>query len=498
MNPGPLVEAEGIVVRFGSTEALKGVDIALGPGEVHGLVGENGAGKSTLGKVIAGVVQPTSGEVRVGGVAPGPTSPKDALSKGIALIHQEPLTFPDLSVAENVFIGHQPTGALGLMSWAEMRRKAQALLDSLGVRLRPDALVRGLSIADQQMVELAAALSHDARVLIMDETTASITPNEVAQLFGIVRRLRDSGCAIAFVSHRLEEIFEICDRVTVLRDGAKIGERKISDTNVGEVVHMMVGRSVESLGFPSEREPGEALLEVRGLTLRGAFQNIDFTLRAGEIVGLAGLVGAGRTELAEAIFGARPIDSGDVLVRSKPTRIRSPRDAIRAGIAMSPEDRQHDGLLLPQSVSRNSSLALLPKLFPTGWLNEKRENALASEYAQRLRTAMRSVAQPVRELSGGNQQKVVLAKWLATQPSVLIVDEPTRGVDIGAKAEVHRVMRDLANSGIAILMISSDLPEVLSMSDRILVMRQGRMVCEIPGPEASAESVMLAAAGGTT
>lgn len=492
-----LITASGLRMAFGGVEVVKGVDIELRAGEVHAIMGENGAGKSTVAKMVAGVYRPTGGTIRLRGQETQMESPRHALELGIALIHQEPLTFPDLTVAENIFVGHQPArGPLKSIDWREMNRCAEELLASLGAKIDPKVLAGGLSVADQQMIELASALSHDAKVLLMDETTASLTPKEVAELFEIVRRLRDEGRAITFVSHRLSEIFDICDRITIMRDGEKVGERMIRDTSIPEVVSLMVGRDVPPpTPRPAPSTTVAPILKVSGLSKRGRFENISFELRPGEIVALAGLVGAGRTDVCEIIFGAARPTAGEIEVRGAKVTIKNPRDAIRNGLAMVPEDRQHAGLLLPMSIAHNATLPTLKRTSPGGWLSEKRERATAEEFAKKLRTALRSVEQPVKELSGGNQQKIVLAKWLMTEPKILILDEPTRGVDVGAKEEIHRLIRELVDQGMAVLMVSSDLTEVLELSDRILVMREGRLVAEFAQAQATPDSVMFAATG---
>ena len=483
-------------MAFGGVEVLKGIDIDLYPGEVHGLIGENGAGKSTMGKLIAGVYRPTGGTLTIAGQARTLANPRQAMELGVALIHQEPLTFPDLDVAENIFIGRQPTRGFRQIDWKTMVHRAGELLNSLGVNLDPKAKVQGLSVADQQMVELAAALSQNAKVLILDETTASLTPKEVEELFVIVRRLRDQGCAIAFVSHRLDEVFSICDRITVLRDGEKVGERDPLQSDIPEIIRMMVGRELASEKFvPAAGVAGTPMLQVEKLCQGETFTNISFAVKSGEIVGLAGLVGAGRTDVARALFGITQPTSGSIRVAGKAVSISNPKSAMAEGLALVPEDRQHHGLLMPVSIAENACLAILRSLSKMGWVNRKAIKANAEEYADKLRIAMRNVNQPVRDLSGGNQQKVVLSKWLLTKPKVLILDEPTRGVDVGAKAEVHRLMRELADAGLAILMISSDLQEVLAISERVLVMREGRIVREFAPGEATQENIMLAATG---
>jgi rhamnose transport system ATP-binding protein len=482
-------------MAFGGVEVLKGVSVRLQPGEVHGIVGENGAGKSTLAKLIAGVHQPTGGRIEIDGQADTLPNPKSAIKRGIALIHQEPLSFPDLDVAENIFVGRLPMAG-GRVDWRSMYDQASEILRTLGVKINPRAKLRGMSVADQQMVELAAALSQDAQVLLMDETTAPLTPKETAELFGIVRRLKEQGKAIAFVSHHLDEVFEICDRITVLRDGEHVGEVIPSQSSVDEVVRLMIGRTLEKdlhADLPAV-PPGKPVLQVEGLTVHGRFRDVGFDLRPGEILGVAGLVGAGRTDVARALFGITKPDGGSILIGGESVRFRSPAEAMRHGLVMVPEDRQHHGLLLPMTISQNATLAVLRDLSKLGWMSERRQRRDSEEIVGRMNIAMRDVGQVVRELSGGNQQKVVLAKWLMSRPKILILDEPTRGVDVGAKAQVHALIRELAAGGMAILMISSDLPEVLAMSDRILVMREGRIAATLERGVDS-EAVMRAATG---
>ena len=492
-----MLAARGVGKSFGDVRVLDGIDVAIRGGEVHTIMGENGAGKSTLMKILAGVHRPDGGEVLVDGKPTAVASPRAASDLGIRLIHQEPLSFGDLSVAENIFLGHGlPRGRLGQIDWRAMRREAARLLTELGVELDPRAKLRGLSIADQQTVELAAALSTDARVLLMDEPTAALTPAEVERLFGIVRGLRDRGVAVVFVSHRLPEVFEISDRITVLRDGNFIGTHNTAETTPDEIIRMMVGRELGEMYAKPDAAIGEPLLEVSALTRRGEFEDVSLTVRAGEIVGLAGLVGAGRTEVARAVFGATRADAGSVRVNGEQVRVRSPHDAIHRGIAYVPEDRQQHGLVLPMSIASNTSLARLADVSSASWLSQAKERAIGKKWADQLKTRLASVTQPAGDLSGGNQQKVVLGKWLQTEPRVLIVDEPTRGIDVGAKAEVHRLLAELAGQGKAVLMISSDLPEVLAMSDRVLVMGGGRITGEFARGEATQESIMAAAVKG--
>ncbi len=482
-------------MAFGGVAVLKNASVTLRAGEVHALVGENGAGKSTLAKCIGGVYTPKAGTIYVNGEPTLLPNPRAAIHQGIALIHQEPLTFADLTVAENIFIGHQPRTIAGV-DWSTMVRRSSEILQSLGVRINPRAKVRGLSIADQQMVEMAAALSQDAKVFLMDETTAALTPSEVKDLFRIMRQLRDQGAALAFIGHRMEEIFQICDRITILRDGEIVGERVTGETTIPEILRLMVGRPMEAL-FAKEvkHEVGEPVLEVKDLCRAGEFENINFKVRAGEIVGLAGLVGAGRTEVSRAVFGVAPPDSGQILIKGQSVKITGPRKAMKQGLALVPEDRQHDGVLMPMSVWQNCTLAVADRMSRLGWLRDGAGKKATHEYVQKLRVRLRAINQPIRELSGGNQQKIVLAKWLLTKPRVMILDEPTRGIDIGAKAEVHKLISELASTGMAVLMISSELPEVLAMSDRILVMREGKIVKELARSEATPERVIVAATG---
>jgi rhamnose transport system ATP-binding protein len=469
------------------------VSLDLLPGEVHALVGENGAGKSTLVKILAGVHQPDSGTIWLDGEETTIHGPAQSRALGLAVVHQEPRLFPDLTVAENVFIGHAPRGTFGV-DWGAMRRDAKAIFDGLGVRMDVGAVVRGLSMADQQLIEIAKALSFDARVLILDEPTASLSAHEVERLFAIVRQTRDRGVAVLFVSHRLEEVFDLCDRATVFRDGRHVITAATSALTTADLVRHMVGRTVSL--FPKvESSIGEVLLEVRHLSRETTFRDVSFSVRAGEIVGMAGLVGAGRTEVARVLFGIdRPAD-GEVLLDGRPVTFDSPSAAMRAGIAYVPEDRHQDGLVLDFSIASNVSLPILPRLFPGLFVRGPAERITASRYVDQLQIRTTGVGQQVAALSGGNQQKVVLAKWLATEPRILILDEPTRGIDIGAKVEVHRIISELAASGLGILLISSDLPEVLAMSDRILVMHEGLITAEIERADASEERVMFAATG---
>jgi rhamnose transport system ATP-binding protein len=490
----PRAELRGISKRFAATQALDDVSLDLLPGEVHALVGENGAGKSTLVKILAGIHQPDSGTILLDGEPIQIAGPARARALGIAVVHQEPRLFPDLTVAENVFIGHAPSGRLGTIDWGSTRRSAQAVFDQLGVHFDVGAPVRGLSMADQQLIEIAKSLSVEARLLILDEPTASLSAHEVERLFTIVRRLRDRGVSVLFVSHRLDEVFDLCDRATVFRDGRHVITTSTSELTTADLVRHMVGRTVSL--FPKVETPiGDVLLEVEGLTRVGVFREIGFSVRAGEIVGFAGLVGAGRTEVARVLFGIDRRDEGEIRLGGHAVTFASPSEAMDAGIAYLPEDRHQEGLVLDFSIAQNVTLPILPRLFPRLLVRSSTERRVADEYTKQFDVRMTGVDQLAGALSGGNQQKVVLAKWLASKPRVLILDEPTRGIDIGAKVEVHRIISELAASGLGIILISSDLPEVLAMSDRILVLHEGRITAEIPRGRATEERVMFAATG---
>lgn len=488
----PVLSASGIYKSFGGVHALEDVRFEAAAGEVHALLGENGAGKSTLIKIFTGVHQPDAGELRLNGEVVRFAGPRDARDAGIAAIYQEPSLFPDLTISENIFIGRQPTRR-GSVAWRRMADDASALLQTLGVKLEPNTKARHLSVAQQQMVEIARALSINARTLIMDEPTSSLTLAEVAELFEIVRRLREQGTAIIFISHRLEELFQIADRVTILRDGHYVDTKPIREVTTDSLIQMMVGRTLVDLFPKLEVEPGAPLLEVEGLSRAGKFHDVSLQVRAGEIVGMAGLVGAGRTDVACALFGVEPATSGTIRVDGKAVAITSPQQALSLGLAYVPEDRQHHGLVLPMSIAQNVTLPILRRLRRGPFFDSGSEGAIAEAASDRMEVKRAGTWQRARELSGGNQQKVVLAKWLETKPRILILDEPTRGIDVGTKASVHALMSQLASEGLAILMISSELPEVLGMSDRIIVMREGRVTAELSRAEATQERVMLAA-----
>ncbi|AUH45255.1 sugar ABC transporter ATP-binding protein [Streptomyces sp. CMB-StM0423] len=495
MTEVPVLAARGLSKSFGAVRALEDVSLTLHAGEAHALAGENGAGKSTLIKTLAGVHRPDAGRLLLDDAPVAFHGPADARDAGIAVIYQEPTLFPDLSIAENIFMGRQPRRTLRRIDRASVHDATAALMRRLGVDLDPDRPARGLSIADQQIVEIAKALSFDARVLIMDEPTAALTGSETARLFAVVEALRAEGAAVLFISHRLEEIFRLCHRVTTLRDGRWIATDEVAALTEDDLVRRMVGRDLDELYPKQDAELGETALSVRRLTREGVFHDVSFDVRRGEIVALAGLVGAGRSEVVQAAFGVDTPDAGEVHVAGRPLRRGSPTAAMDAGVALVPEDRRQRGLVMEMSIERNIGLTGLGRLGSAGLVKRSLERGRAADWAAKLRLKYGRLSDDVGVLSGGNQQKVVLAKWLATEPSVLIVDEPTRGIDVGTKAEVHRLLSELAAGGLAVLMVSSDLPEVLGMADRVLVMHEGRLVAEIPRAEATEESVMTAATG---
>ncbi|KAB0679598.1 sugar ABC transporter ATP-binding protein [Aureimonas leprariae] len=486
----PIVALAGVSKSFGPVSVLRGVDFDVRPGEVHALMGENGAGKSTMIRIMSGAHRADEGRLLVDGGERRFASPREAQGAGLAVVHQELLLFPSLTVAENVFLGHAPRTGIGTVDWAKVRTGARALLDRLDCPdLDVDAKVSKLSVANRQRVEIARALSRNARVLVMDEPTAALAEADVRRLLDVVRSLRREGVAIVYVSHRMNEIFEIADRVTVLRDGKTVATKPIAEVTEASLVSMMVGRDIDQL-FPKETVPiGEVVLKVEKLASGTAVRDVSFDLRAGEILGLAGLVGSGRTETAEAIFGVRPVNAGTITLSGKPLKISSVAEAIAAGIGYVPEDRALHGLVRPQSIRENVSMAVLPRLTRGSVVDARRVTEMAADAIKRFAIRARGPKQIVSQLSGGNQQKVVLAKWLATDPRVLILDEPTRGVDVGAKTEIHRLMTELARQGIAILMISSELPEVLGMSDRVAVMNAGRLVATFDRQDATPDAV---------
>jgi rhamnose transport system ATP-binding protein len=483
-----------IAKRFGATQALDDVSLALRPGEVHALLGENGAGKSTLIKIMTGVHQPDRGEIRLAGSPVVIGSAAAAQRHGIAAIYQEPLLFPDLNVAENIFISHQGRGAL--TDWRGMVREAERILASLGVALDVRSPARGLTLAAQQSVEIAKAISLNVRVLIMDEPTASLSSHEVANLFRLIRDLRGKGVAILFVSHRMEEVFQIADTVSVFRDGRHISTRPVAEVTPRSAIADMVGREMGLLQQRPAAPRGDRLLAVHDLARAGVFEGVSFDLHRGEVLGFAGLIGAGRTDIGLALFGIEPATAGTIRLHDSERTIRSPRQAMALGIAYVSEDRRQLGLSLPMSIAANITLPVLARyLTRLGLIRSGQERATAEAFRKRLAIRTPSVDLPAGKLSGGNQQKVMLSKWLNTHPALLILDEPTRGIDVGAKAEVHAMIAELAREGIGIILISSDLPEVLAISDRVLVMREGRQMAILDREQADSQTVMAAAMG---
>jgi inositol transport system ATP-binding protein len=494
-----LLKMTGINKQFPGVKALQDVSLMIAPSEVHGLIGENGAGKSTLIKIIAGVYPQDSGTIELDGRPVQIESPQRAQQLGIVTIYQEFNLVPSLTIAENIFIGREPKRA-GFLDWGALMRQTQSLLERLGLELSAKQMVRSLSVAEQQMVEIARALSMQSRLIIMDEPTSALSEGEVERLFRIIRDLKAQGISIIFVSHRLEEVKHICDRITVLRDGRNVDTAKVQDVTIDDIIRMMVGRAVDDLFHRSKgTQIGEVVMRVSGLSRHSDAQathvrsldNISFEVRRGEILGLAGLMGAGRTEVARAIFGADPIDSGSIMIEGQRVVIRSPEDAIRGGIGLVPEDRKQQGIFRAMAVRENLTIAALKQLSRAlGFVQFHEERRLMEEYRSALKIRMSSPEQRIANLSGGNQQKVIIARWMALKPKVLIVDEPTRGIDIAAKAEVHLLLDQMAQQGIAVIMISSELPEILGMSDRIITMCAGRITGEVMRADATEEYLM--------
>jgi rhamnose transport system ATP-binding protein len=489
-----LLSVENAAKNFGGVKALVKADLALYTHEIHALLGENGAGKSTLLKTLAGVHILDAGTITLNGKAFEQGSTRLAREQGIAVIYQEPNLFPDLTLAENVFAGRQPVKN-GSVDWNFMENESRQLFSQLGVALNPLSRARGLSIADQQIVEIAKAISTKANVIVMYEPTAALSSKEVERLFTVARNLRNQGCAVVFVSHRLDEVFALCDRITIMRDGSTVSTALTSELDEPKVIRAMVGRDVSDLFPKLETKIGEVVLSVENLARAGQFEDISFTVRAGEIVALAGLVGSGRSEVARAIFGVDSYVAGSIVLNGVALKAGSPLEAMSAGIALVPEDRRQQGLFMPTSIAKNAAITMLSSLRKGFILRASAERRIAGEWTKILQTKYASIDDPVERLSGGNQQKVVLAKWLATNPRLLIVDEPTRGIDVGTKSEVHKLLSQKAQEGLAILMISSELPEVLGMADRVLVMREGKIVRELARSEANSENVIAAATG---
>ena len=481
---------------FAGVKALRSVSFALRAGEVHALIGENGAGKSTLIKIITGAVVPDTGTIKVRGELIPHMEPRVSKSLGIVAIYQQPSLFPDLTVAENIALALEGQSAWRVLDWKARSRRAKELLARAGASIDPEALVATLSMPEQQLVEIAKAIGADARIVIMDEPTASLTEREVASLFAVIARLRSEGVGVIYISHRLEEIAAVADRVTVLRDGETIAMNRIQEVDRAELIRMMVGRELGTIFPKREIAAGQTVLELRDVSSRAAgVHHVSLSVRKGEILGIAGLVGSGRTQLAETIFGLTPADSGEILLRGVSIAIASPADAIRRGIGYVPEDRPRHGAILEMSIAANTSLACLRKVAPHGLIDRAEERELAEGFVKQLRIKTPSVDMETGALSGGNQQKVALARWLAIGPAVLILDEPTQGVDVGSKSEIHSLMADLAERGLAIVMISSELPELLGMSDRIAVMHNGTIRGTLDRKDATQQTILSLALG---
>jgi rhamnose transport system ATP-binding protein len=486
---------QGATKSFGAVTALGDGSITLQAGEAHALLGENGAGKSTLVKILGGVHHPDAGSLTIDGEPATFNGPADAQAAGVSIIYQEPSLFPDLSVAENIFMSRQPRDQWRRIDRRAMEREARTIFTRLGVHLDPSRPARGLSVADQQIVEIAKALSFNARIFVMDEPTAALTTVEVLRLFEVIKTLRAQGAAVLFISHRLEEVFACCQRVTIMRDGRFVRTAPVEELTIDDIIRSMVGRDLDTLFPKTETTPGDVVLEVQDLNSDGVFHDISFTVRAGEIVALAGLVGAGRSEVARAVFGIDRRTSGTVKLGGRSLPNGDARAAMTAGMALVPEDRRQQGLVMDLGIDQNVALGSLSRLSRLGLIFRSSERRLASTWAKRLQLKYGRLRNAASTLSGGNQQKVVLGKWLARDPRLLIIDEPTRGIDVGTKAEVHRILDGLVADGMAVLMISSELPEVLGMADRVLVLREGRLTAELPRAEADETSIMRAATG---
>ncbi|VXC30806.1 fused methyl-galactoside transporter subunits of ABC superfamily: ATP-binding components [Pseudomonas sp. 8Z] len=490
-----LLEIVDVTKEFPGVKALSEVQLRVRPGTVLALMGENGAGKSTLMKIIAGIYQPDAGELRLRGEPVHFETPLQALQSGIAMIHQELNLMPFMTIAENIWLGREPLNALHLVDHGRMRRQTQALLDRLRINLDPDDNVGSLSIAGRQMVEIAKAVSYDSDVLIMDEPTSAITETEVAHLFSIIADLKAQGKGIVYITHKMDEVFQIADEVAVFRDGQYIGSQRADSMNGDGLIAMMVGRELNQL-FPERTAPRkDVLLSVRDLALEGVFSGVSFDLHAGEVLGIAGLMGSGRTNVAEALFGVTPATSGEIRIDGEPVRMNDPCLAIQKGLALLTEDRKDTGLFPCLSVGENMEVAVLSGFASGGFVQQQRLDELCEQMSQQLRVKTPSLDQCIANLSGGNQQKALLARWLMTRPRVLILDEPTRGIDVGAKAEIYRLIANLAAEGLAVIMISSELPEVMGMSDRVMVMHEGTVTGFLDHAEVTQERVMHLASG---
>jgi len=489
----PVVRMDAITKTFPGVKALDAVSLDVRPGEVHALLGENGAGKSTLIKILAGAYTMDSGSIEIDGKNVSFESPAEALEAGVKVVFQEIALIPEFTVAENIFMENHPRGRLGLVDWRTMREKARALFDRAGFALDPDARVGDLSVSQQQLVEISRALAYDARVVVMDEPTSSLTPSEVTHLFGVIRRLRDMGIGIVYVSHKLEEIFEICDRATVLRDGRWVSTRPVAEHDQQSLIVDMVGRSIEDL-FPKTRHGGgDVVVKVAGLSTRSKLQDISFEVRAGEVLGFFGLMGAGRTELAKALVGYDPISAGSIEVGDAPLSPHATGRAKALGIGLLSEDRKEEGLMLDADVTRNMTLPSLARFARGGVIDTRAEKTRAQGFVDRFRIRLSSLDQPIRTLSGGNQQKVLLSRWLMYGLKAIVLDEPTRGIDVGAKAEIFTAVNELAAEGLAVIMMTSEMPELLNLSDRIAVLAEGRLTAVFDRDEATQEKVLDAA-----
>lgn len=490
-----LLEAEGITKRYPGVVALDGVQLRVRPGSVHAVMGENGAGKSTLMKILAGNIQPNEGEIRVKGQPVRFHSPRDATDAGIAMIHQELLLVPDMTIAENIWIGREPLGRFGIVDHGELNRRTRALLERLGIGLYPERRLGSLTVANQQMVEIAKAVSYDSEVLIMDEPTSAITDKEVDHLFDIIRQLKAEGKSILYITHKMNEVFTIADEITVFRDGRYVGTDRAENLDQNKLIAMMVGRELTQMFPKGEPKIGEEILSVRDLALAGVFQGVTFSLRKGEILGLAGLVGAGRTNVAETIFGVTPATGGEIRIDGKPVTVDSPKTAMEHGLALLTEDRKLSGCFLMHSVLENMQIASIrTHTTAGGFVKQSALNKLCTQMKDTLRVKTPTLHETIGNLSGGNQQKALIARCLMLKPRILILDEPTRGIDVGAKSEIHKLISDLAAQGMAIIMISSEMPEILGMSDRIMVMHEGHVGGFLDRAEATQERIMELAA----
>jgi len=494
-DPVPLLEASDLTKRFGGVHALEGVSLRAYSGRVLALVGENGAGKSTVVKCLTGIHVPTSGTISVGGVPQVFSRPQDASKAGISAIQQEPSMFDDLTVAENIYVGAQPRSRFGLVDWRAMNAAAADMLNRIGSDISPDAKMKTLSVAERHMVSLAQALSTDAQIIVFDEPTAALSQAEIRHLYGIIEQLRDEGKAIVYISHKFDEIFRICDDYTVLRDGAPAGEGRIADVTKDDLIALMVGRTLNEIYPKAAAEIGDEVLRVEGFSHPTEFDDVSFHVRRGEVLGFYGLVGAGRTEVMEALFGLKARSSGRVWIDGQSIEITSPVAAMQAGLAYVPEDRQQHGALLAFPISGNISLPQLHRIGLGIFLDATAETKLVDDFAKQVSIRAKSWSQPVSELSGGNQQKVVIGKWLATEPRVIILDEPTKGIDVGSKAAVHETIGTLVKAGLSVVLVTSELEEALGISDRLMVMAQGRVVQEFDRPGFSSEKVLAAASG---